>query len=154
MVSGSFWVKLAQGNHLCNVGPWQTDNVYEENNLYNVVSTMLGQHCIKMLSSQCCPRTSETTLHQIITFAMLAQSVQTSFRLKNFARFAGKYLCQSLFFNKVTDLRPATLFKKRLWHRCFSVHFVKFLRIPFLQNTSGRLLLHRKIIYSMLSKYV
>ena len=85
---------------------------------------------------------------------MLAQSVQTSFRLKNFARFAGKYLCQSLFFNKVTDLRPATLFKKRLWHRCFSVHFVKFLRIPFLQNTSGRLLLHRKIVYSMLSKYV
>ena len=31
--------------------------------------------------------------------------------------------------------------KKRLWHRCFPVNFVKFLRTPFLQNTSGRLLL-------------
>ena len=34
---------------------------------------------------------------------------------------------------------PATLLKKRLWHRCFPVNFVKFLRAPFLQNTSGRL---------------
>ena len=25
----------------------------------------------------------------------------------------------------------ATLFKKRLWHRCFPVNFVKFLRTPF-----------------------
>ena len=38
-------------------------------------------------------------------------------------------------------LRPATLLKKRLWHRCFPVNFVKFLRTPFLQNASGRLLL-------------
>ena len=30
---------------------------------------------------------------------------------------------------------------KRLWHRCFPVNFVKFVRTPFLQNTSGRLLL-------------
>ena len=37
--------------------------------------------------------------------------------------------------------RPATLLKKRLWHRCFPVNFVKFLRTPFLQNTSHRLLL-------------
>ena len=37
--------------------------------------------------------------------------------------------------------RPATLLKKRLWHRCFSVNFAKFLRTPFLENTSGRLLL-------------
>ena len=29
-------------------------------------------------------------------------------------------------------LRPATLLKKRLWHKCFSVNFVKFLRTPFL----------------------
>ena len=37
--------------------------------------------------------------------------------------------------------RPATLLKKRLWHRSFPVNFAKFLRIPFLRNTSGRLLL-------------
>ena len=60
--------------------------------------------------------------------------------LRNFAKFTGKHLCQSLFFNKVVGL-PATLLKKRLWHRCFPVNFVKFLRTPFLQNTSGRLLL-------------
>ena len=28
-----------------------------------------------------------------------------------------------------------------LWHRCFLVNFAKFLRIPFLQNNLGRLLL-------------
>ena len=37
------------------------------------------------------------------------------------------------FFNKVA--------KKRLWHRCFPVNFAKFLRTPFLQNTSRPLLL-------------
>ena len=58
--------------------------------------------------------------------------------LKSFTRFTGKHLCQSLFFNKTGS---ATLLKKRIWHRCFPVNFVKFLRIPFLQNTSGRVLL-------------
>ena len=37
--------------------------------------------------------------------------------------------------------RRATSLKKRLWHRCFPVNFAKFLRTPFLQNTSWRLLL-------------
>ena len=60
--------------------------------------------------------------------------------LRNFAKFTGKHLCQSLYFNKVAGLRPATLLKKKLWHRCFPVNFAK-LRTPFLQNTSGRLLL-------------
>ena len=43
--------------------------------------------------------------------------------LRNFAKFTGRYLCQSLS-------------KKKLWHRCFPVNF---LRIHFLQSTSGRL---------------
>ena len=51
--------------------------------------------------------------------------------LRNFTKFTGKHLCQSLFFSKVAGLRPATLFKKRLWHRCFPVNFPKFLRTPF-----------------------
>ena len=38
-------------------------------------------------------------------------------------------------------LRPVTLLKKRRCHRCFPMNFAKFLRTPFLQNTSGRLLL-------------
>ena len=48
--------------------------------------------------------------------------------LKNFGNFWG--------------LKPATLFKERLWHRYFSLNFVKFLRISFKQNTSERLLLY------------
>ena len=51
--------------------------------------------------------------------------------IENFAKFTGKHLCQSLFFNKVAGFRPATLLKERLRHRCFPVNFVKFLRTPF-----------------------
>ena len=35
-------------------------------------------------------------------------------------------------FDKVAGLRPTTLLKKRLWHRCFLVNFAKFLKTPFL----------------------
>ena len=59
--------------------------------------------------------------------------------LKNFLKFTEKYLCQSLFFNKVADLRLATLLKKRFWHRYSPVNFVKSLRTPFLHKTSERL---------------
>ena len=37
----------------------------------------------------------------------------------------------------VLELRPATLLKKKLWHRCFPMNFAKFLRTPFSYNTSG-----------------
>ena len=49
--------------------------------------------------------------------------------LRNFAEITGKHLWQSLFFNKVA--RPATLLKKRIWHRFFPVDFAKFLATPF-----------------------
>ena len=42
---------------------------------------------------------------------------------------------------RVSGLRPATLLKKRLCHRCFPVNFVKFLTSPFSQNTSVRVIL-------------
>ena len=41
--------------------------------------------------------------------------------LRNFAKFTGKHLCQSLIFNKVAGMRPATLLKRRFWRRCFPV---------------------------------
>ena len=50
--------------------------------------------------------------------------------LRNFAKFTGKHLCQSLFFNFI---------KKRLWHRCFPVNFPKFLRTENLQETASDL---------------
>ena len=56
--------------------------------------------------------------------------------LRNFAKFTGKQMCLNLFFNKVAGLRPATLLKKWLCHRCFPVNVAKFLRTRFLQNTS------------------
>ena len=42
---------------------------------------------------------------------------------ENFAKFTEKRFCQSLFFNKVAGLRPATLLKKRLCHRRFPMNF-------------------------------
>ena len=51
--------------------------------------------------------------------------------LRNFTKFTGKHLCQRLFFKKVAGLRPATLLERSLWHKCFPVNFVKFLRTPF-----------------------
>ena len=50
--------------------------------------------------------------------------------LRNLTKFTGKHLFQSLFLNKVAGPRPETLIKKRLWHRCCPVNFVKFLRTP------------------------
>ena len=61
--------------------------------------------------------------------------------LKNFTKFTGKHLCQSLFFNKVAGLRPATSLRKKLWHRCFTVNFVKLLRTTFLKEHLERMLL-------------
>ena len=82
----------------------------------------------------------------VVLFEIFAELISRSSRpevffekrvLKNFAKFTGKHLCQSLFFKKVAGVRPATLLKKRLWHRCFPVNFAKFLITSFLQNSSG-----------------
>ena len=54
--------------------------------------------------------------------------------LRSFTKVTEKHLPQSL--------GSATSLNKRRWHRCFTVNFAKFLRTPFLQNTSGRLLLN------------
>ena len=53
-----------------------------------------------------------------------------------FIKFAKRHLCQSFYSNIVAGLSPATLLKKRPWHKCFSVTFTKFLRKAFLHNTS------------------
>ena len=43
--------------------------------------------------------------------------------------------------NSQENLRPATLLKKGLWHRCFFVNFAKFLRTIFFTEHLRRLLL-------------
>ena len=50
--------------------------------------------------------------------------------LRNFAKFTGKHLWQSLFLSKVAGLRPATLFKKDFGTGVFLWIFAKFLRTP------------------------
>ena len=62
--------------------------------------------------------------------------------LRNFTKFTGKHLCQGLFLNKVAGLRPTTLLKKGLWHKCFTVNFAKFLRAPFFTEHLRWLLLN------------
>ena len=66
--------------------------------------------------------------------------------LRIFTQFTGKHCARASFLIK-KGLRPATLLKKRLWHRCFPVNFAKILRTPFLQNTSERLLLYLQFVY-------
>ena len=45
----------------------------------------------------------------------------------NFTIFTGKYLCWSLFFDKVAGLSLSNFFKKRLQRRCFSLNIAKLL---------------------------
>ena len=77
---------------------------------------------------------SHTSMMLYITCKVLVISLLTLLMfckkgvLRNFIRFTGKHLCRSLFFDKVAGLRPATLLKKRLWHRRFPENFAKFLR--------------------------
>ena len=63
--------------------------------------------------------------------------------LKIFAKLTGKHLRQSLFFNKIAGLRPATLLKKRFWHM-FSCEFCQIFKKTFFKITSERLLLKLK----------
>ena len=82
--------------------------------------------------------------------------------LETLQKFRGRHLCQSLFFNKIASLRPATLLKKRLWHRCFPVNFAKFLRTPFLTehlrclllNITRNGLVNSFIVFKKNSKYI
>ena len=60
--------------------------------------------------------------------------------LKN-SQFTGKHLYQSLFFNKAASW-CLQLYQKKNSDRCFQASFAKFLRLSFLQNTSGPLLLN------------
>ena len=72
----------------------------------------------------------------IYSFLAVLSKAATRGVPKKFSKFTGKHLCQSLLFNKVAGLGPATLLTKRLWCRCFPVSFREFLRTPFLTKPS------------------
>ena len=67
--------------------------------------------------------------------------------LRSFTKFTWKHLCFNLSFS--------TLSKKRPWHRCFPVNFVKFLRTTFFKEHLWWLLLFFTVLflYSLKTKY-
>ena len=70
--------------------------------------------------------------------------------LKKFHKVHLKTPALASLFNRVSGLRSATLLKNKLQHWCFQVNFVKFLRTPFLQNTSVICLtvsFHKEVLY-------
>ena len=116
----------------------ESRNCVKSLGIYTDSNFAFGNH----LNRICCKVSQK--LHALSRFVKYISDEKRMFRsshqkcsikkgvLRNFAKFTGKYLCQSLFFNKIAGLGPATLLKKRLWHRCFPVNFAKFLRTPFL----------------------
>ena len=83
----------------------------------------------------------ELILHVILLYRSSHQSCyEGKSVLRNFAKFTEKHLCQSLYFNKVAG-QACNFIKIEALAQVFPVNFAKFLRTPFLQNTSGRLLL-------------
>ena len=53
----------------------------------------------------------------------------------NFAKFTGKHLCWSIFFNKVAGLRSATLLKKECLAQVFSYKFFEMFKNTFFHRT-------------------
>ena len=54
--------------------------------------------------------------------------------LRNFAKFIGKHLCQSLFFNKVADLEPCNFIKKETLAQVFSCAYCEISKNTFLSK--------------------
>ena len=61
--------------------------------------------------------------------------------LRNFAKLQENTCNRASFLIKLQGWGLATLLKKRLWRKCISVNFVKFLRTPFLTEHLRWLLL-------------
>ena len=62
--------------------------------------------------------------------------------LKNLAKFTGKHLCQSLFFNKVTGCKTYNFIKKEDLAQVFPCELAKFLRIAFFNRTPPEAAFH------------
>ena len=71
--------------------------------------------------------------------------------LGDFVGFTGGAGGGVFIFNRVAGLRPAALLTGRFWCGCFPVGFVGFLGAPFLQSTSGRLLLLIPLSFPLLT---
>ena len=92
-MSRSVRTNIAQGNYLCNVGPWQI----KENYLYNAVSIILGQHCVRILCKNIVlPILSKyvwDNIAQDTYLTVLAQRGKTCFRTKTGCNFQCLIAC-------------------------------------------------------------
>ena len=77
------------------------------------------------------------TLHLVLCFVgrLYQGFTETATRgvFRNFTKFTGKHLCQSLFFNKAAGLEASTLLK-RLEHMYFPADVAKLLTTLILKN--------------------
>ena len=87
-------------------------------------------------------------MKQIVIVSSHLQKIFKTDVLKNFAKLTEKHLLRSLFL--ISLKTNVFFFKMRLRHRCFLVNFAKILRIPFLQNISGLLLMYSWNIFLIL----
>ena len=71
----------------------------------------------------------------VTTTKLSSEAAVQKYSVKNFTKIPGKHLCESM--------SPATL-KKRPWHRCFPLNFMKLLRTLFLIKLLWWLLVYRK----------
>ena len=60
--------------------------------------------------------------------------------------------CTRVYF--LIKLQPATLLKNRVWHKCFSVNFAKFLRTPFLTKHLPWLLFSETQVNFCMDRYI
>ena len=102
-----------------------------------VIITFLDFHTWLVLAWTCWYEFTEKFMKTIKCRSSRPEVVCKKSVLRNIAKFTGKHLCQSLFFNKVPAFR-------RLWHRCFPVNFAKLLRTPILTEHLRWLLLKMK----------
>ena len=81
-----------------------------------------------------------TSQNQRLNVLLLLERVARMFSVKKicfvkFRKIHRKTPQAESFFNKVISCRPATLFKKRLWHRSSSANFTKFFKKLFYRTT-------------------
>ena len=101
--------------------------------LAEILIINVGRVQIRLCLCSFCNKKKSTLSTDVATEVVLSKKKI----LKNFAKFTGTDLCQSLFFNKVTGLRSATLLKKRLWYRCFkNTFFTEHIQAAFVSTMS------------------
>ena len=81
-----------------------------------------------------------STAEELCAKAVVAVALYKIGVLKKFPKIHRKASVENSPFNKV---KAYNFIKKIIQHMCSPVNFAKFLRIHFLKNTSGRLLLRR-----------